>query len=192
MSTLFCFILFNAVFLGAFPSSEVMTATDFSSMSRPLGQKDVNEDSTLLCQINGTNWFYTSVRGRKILSTDYKPRKKFVLNFTNENSPANENITLMYHADTKQLEYVDIALQDPSGEKGVRIFVGISGYTEEEMAQIKDMGVLTNITEDKISGTAKFLIPKKSKGVFKNELDKDMVISDLQFEGIPYEDESDY
>ena len=98
----------------------------------------------------------------------------------------------MYNAATKQLEYVDIALQHPSNEKGVRIFVGISGYTEEEIAQIENIGFLTNISEERISGNAKFLIPKKSKGVFKNELDKDMVISDLQFEGIPFEDESEY
>ncbi|NNF34004.1 MAG: hypothetical protein HKN68_07840 [Saprospiraceae bacterium] len=149
-------------------------------------------DSTLLCQINGVDWYYTTVRARKIMSTDYNPRKKFALNFKNENSPANENISLMYNAVTKQLEYVDIALQDPGAEAGRRIFSGISGYTEEETSQIKDIGVLTNISGNKISGNAAFKIPKNSKGIFKNEMDQDIVVSDLTFKGIQYEDESEY
>jgi hypothetical protein len=170
----------------------VNTVEEPESNFTTIQEDNVTPDSTLLCQINGVNWYYTTVRARKIMSTDYKPRKKYVLNFKNEQSPAGENISLMYNAVTEQLEYVDIALQDPEGEKGMRKFAGIKGFTEKETSQIKDIGTLSNISADKISGNADFVIPKNSKGVFKNEMDNDIVITNLKFKGLQFDDESEY
>jgi hypothetical protein len=148
-------------------------------------------EKVLLCKINGEDWYFTEVRCRKILSTDYNPREKFVLNFKNADTEAGENLTLMYDAKTLNLEHVDGALQNPNDVEGARAFYGIKGFTEDELAQIKDIGMLTDISGETISGTASFTITKNSKGVFQNELDRDIVVTDLKFINIPFEDESD-
>jgi len=158
----------------------------------PKLKQQEQKDKVMLCKINGEDWYYTELRCRKILSTDYKPIKKFVLNFKNKDSQAGESITLMYNANSKQLEHVDMALQDPNAETGRRIFCGIKGFTEKDIAKIKDIGMLTNIVGDRISGNATYLIPKNSKGVYSSELDKDISVTDLRFTNIQFEDESDY
>lgn len=195
-TTMLPIIVYGLFLLSSCSEKSPKTGTEISQKTEPkntvIQEDNEMQDSTLLCQINGVNWYYTTVRARKIMSTDFKPRKKYVLNFKNENSPANENISLMYNAVTEQLEYVDIALQDPEGKNGMRKFAGIKGFTEEETSQIQDIGALSNISSDKISGSAKFVIPGKSKGIYTNEMDQDIAISNLQFEGIPYEDESEY
>jgi hypothetical protein len=113
------------------------------------------------------------------------------LNFKNRDSEAGENITLMYNAKTMKLEHVDAAIQAPNDDVGVRAFFGIKGHTDKELAQIKDIGMLTDVSGDNISGIASFAITKKSKGVFTNELDRDVSVTDLKFTNIPFEDVSD-
>ena len=167
--------------------AEIETTTAYKSQAKPLKQ----QKKVLLCKINGMDWHYTEVRCRKILSSDYSPREKFVLNFKNMDAQTGEIITLMYNVKTMKLEYVDGTIQAPNNEAGVRAFFGIKGYTNEELAQIKDIGMLTAITGTAISGTASFTITNNSKGVFSNELDQDVSITNLKFTNIPFEDVSD-
>ncbi len=166
---------------------ETETTTAYTTQPAPIEQ----QQKLLLCKINGEDWYYTEVRCRKILSTDYTPREKLVLNFKNTDTKAGEGITLMYNANTLELEHVSMTLQDPNEEPGRRIFFGIKGYTDEELAQIKDIGILTDVSRESISGTASFTIAKNSKGVFTNELDRDVSVTDLKFIHIPFEDVSD-
>lgn len=167
---------------------ESETTTAYENPPTPIEQQ---QKKILLCKINGEDWYYTEVRCRKILSTDYTPREKFVLNFKNTDTKAGESITLMYNVKTMKLEYVDAAIQAPNDEAGVRAFFGIKGYTDEELAQIKDIGMLTDVSGGNISGTASFRITKNSKGVFTNELNRDISITDFKFTNIPFEDVSD-
>jgi len=171
-------------------NKKVEIETTVAHRTEPPARIEQNE-KVLLCKINGEDWYYTEVRCRKILSTDYTPREKFVLNFKNTDTKASESITLMYNAKTMQLEYVDAAIQAPNDEIGVRAFFGIKGYTDKELAQIKDIGMLTDVSGTTISGTASFTIAKNSKGVYTNELDRDITITDLKFTNILFEDVSD-
>lgn len=166
--------------------SETETTTAYKTQA-PSPEQNEKE---LLCKINGEEWYYTEVRCRKILSTDYTPREKYVLNFKNADTKAGESITLMYNAKTLKLEYVDAAIQNPHDEAGVRAFFGIQGYTDEELAQIKDIGILTDVSGDSISGIASFTIARNSRGVYSNELDVDISVIDLKFSNLSYEDVS--
>ncbi|MEX0289443.1 MAG: hypothetical protein AB3N14_10065 [Flavobacteriaceae bacterium] len=166
--------------------SEIETTTTHKTQAPSQEQ----HEKVLLCKINGKDWYYTEVQCRKILSTDYKPREKFVLNFKNTDTKAGENITLMYNVNTLELEHVSGAIQAPNDEAGVRAFFGIKGFTDKELAQIKDIGMLTDISREKVSGTASFKIAKNSKGVFTNELDQDVSVTDLKFIDISFEDVS--
>lgn len=167
--------------------SETETTTAYK-IQAPSPEQNEKE---LLCKINGEEWYYTEVRCRKILSTDYTPREKFVLNFINTDTKAGESITLIYNAKTLNLEYVDGALQNPNDTEGIRAFYGIKGFTEDELAQIKDIGELTDVTAESISGNANFTISGNSRGVYSNEFDIDISIIDLKFSNLPYEDVSD-
>ncbi len=146
-------------------------------------------NGTLLCKINGKDWYYTKASG--IVSRNKKTKKRTaIITFTKQLEKGKESVQLFYDGDTNVLEKVSVILKTP--KKG--------GGTMSAMYQLMHIGG-TRLPESEISGTLDLSKPSASgsaevtkmkirfnEGNLDDESMSVISITPFNFSGIGYSD----